>query len=379
MNKSVVSYLSDLIRIPSPSAVSNRSITRYAADVLVTAGWQVRELAYRDSNGIEKANLIAAPHHQQIDTKEVELALVCHTDTVPFSPAWLKALEPFEEDGCVFGCGACDVKGFLACLLTAASSIDSSRISQDVRIVLTADEEIGCVGARALMEPGVLQPRRMVIGEPTSLRPAVAGKGYSLAEIVVRGVEAHSALPDEGTSAIYAAANLMAAIETYSKVLSKETNDFFSPAYTTLNVGMIQGGTAKNIIPGSCRFLVEWRPVFEKHLDAVFLKLGQIAAEIERQRPRIGVDVTLLRQQTGFQSTLEDPLVEFTTEYFGSVPTSIAFGSEASLFASPDREIIVLGPGTMQTAHSDRECVPIAELRATVQYLRKLFLLPTFS
>ncbi len=378
MKKSVVAYLSDLIRIPSPSALSNLPIIRYAGAVLAAAGWQTQEFPYRDSHGIEKVNLIAAPLHQQMNTKQVDLACVCHTDTVPFHPGWLKALEPCEESSHIFGCGACDVKGFLACLLAAASAIDSSKIKQEVRLVLTADEEVGCIGARHLIEAGMIEPRRMVIGEPTSLRPAIAGKGYALAEITVHGAEAHSALPDEGASAVYAAARLITAIEDYAAEISAETSDLFTPPYTTLNVGVVQGGTAKNIIAGTCRFLVEWRPIPGQNPDAVFRKLRQLAAEIERQRPRIRVDAALLRQQAGFQSSANDPLVALTTSYCHTGTASIAFGSEASLFAAEGREIIVFGPGSMEYAHSDRERVPIAELQVADEYLRQLLVLAAF-
>ena len=376
--KNVADYLSDLIRVPSPSAVSNRPVIEYASAVLEKAGWRTQEVTYADSNGIEKVNLIAAPSHQRIDAAQVALACVCHTDTVPFSAAWQNALIPYEDDGFVFGCGACDVKGFLACLLAAATETDSSNISQDVRIVLTADEEIGCIGAHHLVKSGLLQPRRMVIGEPTSLRPALAGKGYALAEVCVHGVEAHSALPHQGESAILAAAALIAELENFSEQLSKECNPLFTPPYTSLNIGVIQGGTAKNVIAGSCRFLVEWRPVPGQDPHLVYRKLQQLAADVRVRRPRIQIDVTLLRIQSGFQSSPDDPLVVFTTNFCQSTPTSIAFGSEASLFAAEGRDIIVFGPGDMECAHSDRERVPIAELRTAVQYLTKLFLLADF-
>ena len=163
------------------------------------------------------------------------------------------------------GCGACDVKGFLASLLAALLNANEADFASTVALVLTAEEEIGCVGSRHLLEAGLLRPKHVVVGEPTSLRPARAGKGYGLAEIRVFGKEAHSAHPAEGVSAIYRAAKLIGKIEEYALSIQeapvREEARIFDPPYTTFNVGTIEGGTAKNIIPGECKFLLEWRPL----------------------------------------------------------------------------------------------------------------------
>ena len=137
--------------------------------------------------------------------------------------------------------------------------------------VLTAEEEIGCIGASRLVADNALRPRRMIIGEPTSLRPARAGKGYCLAEVTVWGKEAHSAHPQQGVSAIYHAARLITAIEELAGPLATETHSFFEPAFTTVNIGTIEGGTAKNVVPGLCRFQLEWRPIPGQSPNVVFL------------------------------------------------------------------------------------------------------------
>lgn len=225
--KAVVEHLSNLIRIPSPSFLSNRPIIDYAAQALRKEQWQCREMIYRDVAGVEKVNLIAAPHGQNPDDPIVELALMCHTDTVPYSADWPQALVPLVVDGLLHGCGACDVKGFLACLLTSIAESDSSNFIDRLRLILTADEEIGCVGAAHLIAAGLIKPRRVVIAEPTSLHPARAGKGYCLAEVNVFGEEAHSAHPQRGKSAIYRAARFLTAIEEYSSLLAEEQHSFF--------------------------------------------------------------------------------------------------------------------------------------------------------
>lgn len=368
----VTGHLANLVRIPSVSSLSNRPIIDYAATVLHAARWQTRELAYADPAGIEKVNLIAAPPGQNIVSPAAELAFMCHTDTVPYSPDWAGATNPVVGDGYLYGCGACDVKGFLSCLLTAATQIKPSTLIDGLRMVFTADEEIGCIGASHLMASGALRPRHAVVGEPTSLHTARAGKGYCLAEITVFGQEAHSALPQEGKSAIYRAARLITAIEELSDRFAQETNGFFSPAFTTLNVGTIQGGTAKNIIPGQCTFQLEWRPVPGQRPDAVPAAISEISEKLRTVDPGFRCELKIRRQQGGFETPSGSQIVRSLESLTRRPATSIPFGSEASLLASVAEEVVVFGPGNMQTAHSERECVPLNELEETVSILKTL-------
>ncbi len=370
--KAVVEHLSNLIRIPSPSYLSNRPVIDYAVQMLRQARWQSREVIFRDTAGVEKVNLIASPYGQNLDAIAAELVFVCHTDTVPYSAEWPRALDPFVADGLLHGCGSCDVKGFLACLLAAITECDPRSFVDGLRLILTADEEIGCVGAAHLIASGLIRSRRVVIGEPTSLRPARAGKGYCLAELTVFGEEAHSAHPEKGRSAIYRAARLISAIEEYSSRLAEEQHPFFSPGFTTLNIGTIQGGTAKNIVPGQCKFQLEWRPIPGQNADTVPAAVLRISDTLRNSDPDFRCELQILRQQAGFESAASCQLVRSIETLTGRAATSIPFGSEASLMASVAEEVVVFGPGDMQTAHSNRECVPLNELDETVACLSSL-------
>jgi len=370
--KSVVELLSDLIRIPSNSAVSNRPVVEVATRVLHGAGWSVRELPYKDAAGVEKVNLIAAPPGQDAANRDVDLVFMCHTDTVPYAAEWTAALDPLLKDGNLHGCGACDVKGFLACLLAAILQSDSTKLPGGLRLVLTAEEEIGCIGASRLVADNALRPRRMIIGEPTSLRPARAGKGYCLAEVTVWGKEAHSAHPQQGVSAIYHAARLITAIEELAGPLATETHSFFEPAFTTVNIGTIEGGTAKNVVPGLCRFQLEWRPIPGQSPNVVFLATERIIERLRRSNPAFRAEIKLLRQQPGFETSADAPLVRTAEALTGRSAISIPFGSEASIFSPFAEEVIVFGPGDMRTAHSSRECVRVAELDQALNCLTAL-------
>lgn len=367
----VVDHLSNLIRIPSVSAMSNRPVTNYAGLALTASRWTTREITYLDEGGTEKVNLIAAPPGQDVKDRTIDLAFLCHTDTVPYSRDWQQALQPVRQGQMLHGCGACDVKGFLACLLTAAESADASWIG-GLRIVLTADEEIGCIGTKQLVATGSLSPKRLVIGEPTSLRAARAGKGYCLARIIIEGREAHSALPAQGVSAIYAAARLVSAIEEFGKQLKQESHDFFEPGFTTLNVGTIQGGSAKNIIPGRAELLLEWRPIPGSTPDRVPTAIREMLKGLETQYPGVRGSLLILREQPGFETAADSPLVKFIESATGEPATSIAFGSEASAWSALAQEVIVFGPGDMRTAHSNRECVSVDELTVAVQAVTSL-------
>lgn len=372
MNTAVVEQLLNLVRIPSVSSLSNRPIIDYATSILHAAQWQTRLQTYRDATGTEKANLIAAPSGQNLDNPSVDLAFMCHTDTVPYSAEWKAAVDPFIADGFLYGCGACDVKGFLACLLTAISETKTADLINGLRLVLTADEEIGCIGAKCLLDSSLLMPKRLIIGEPTSLRPARAGKGYCLAEVTVFGTAAHSAHPEKGTSAIYHAARLITAIEEFASELAAEQHKFFTPDFTTLNIGTIHGGTAKNIVPEHCGFQLEWRPIPGQTADRVPAAISSIATKLQELNPDFRWRLQVVRQQDGFETGKDSRLVRSLEALVAREATSIPFGSEASLMAKVAAEVVVFGPGDMTTAHSSRECVPLTELDETVDCLESL-------
>jgi acetylornithine deacetylase len=370
--RSASDYLADLVRIPSPSAVSNRPIVEYAAEVLHALGWSTRAVPYRDPAGIEKVNFIAGPPRQDLSSHAADLVLMCHTDTVPYAADWADALNPIVRDGHLHGCGSCDVKAFLACALAAASNIAAERFVDGLRLVLTADEEIGCIGASHLAADNALHPRRMIIGEPTMLHPARAGKGYCLAEVTVFGKEAHSALPAQGASAIYHAARIISAIEDLAALISREQNPFFQPGFTTINIGTVAGGTAKNIIPGLCRFQLEWRPIPRQPADAMLQSVTELITNIDAAHPGLHAEVRPLRSQPGFETPATSPLVRRVESLAGRSAVSVPFGTEASIFAPLAEEVVVFGPGDMRTAHSNRECVPLGELEEATALLRTL-------
>lgn len=373
---SPIALLRELIGIPSVSALSNRPLIDFVENMLRRQNWNFRELPYRDAGGAEKINLLATPPWQKANDFSVDLAFVCHTDTVPYHAEWKDAVHAQVIGDCMHGCGACDVKGFLACLLAAVLNTPQTHFAMTVALVLTAEEEIGCVGSRHLVEAGLLHPRHVVVGEPTSLRPARAGKGYGLAEIRVFGKEAHSAHPAQGVSAIYAAARLIGKIERYAMSFQDapvpEEARIFEPPCTTFNVGIIDGGTAKNVIAGECKFLLEWRPLPGDPMGMIPVAVQRMVQALQLDDPRFRYELNVLREQPGFETVANSAIVRRWRAMSGREAIGVSFGTEAPLISTLAEDTIVLGPGDMRTAHSPRECVPLEELDQCVAYLTEL-------
>jgi acetylornithine deacetylase len=362
--------LQELVAIPSVSSMSNRPVVEWVQRFLEPLGWHSRLFCYEDAAGVEKVNLVVSPQPMGEGRIEAELAIVCHTDTVPFGAEWADATVLRERDGMLHGCGACDVKGFLACVLAAASLVDVGEMSNRLCLVFTADEEVGCRGARFLLETDAIRARYAIVGEPTSLTPARAGKGYCLASIKVMGRAAHSAFPAAGRSAIFAAARLLREIEDLSLELMLDRNDAFSPPWTTLNVGEIRGGTAKNVVPADCSFLLEWRPIPTQRPEVVLERLREVVRRFEEEsREGFEILVEVLRVEGGFETRIDSAVIQAVLKVTDSKAQTIAFGTEAPWMARMGAETVVIGPGSMLTAHSPRECVPIAELEECVAIL----------
>jgi len=354
--------LRTLVAIPSVSALNNTPLLDAIANLLEPHGWHTQRFPYIAADGTAKANMLAIPAHFLDSLPAVDLLFVCHTDTVPYRADWAGAVSLTEEAGMLHGCGSCDVKGSLAGLLAAALQVDTQTIRIPVAFAFTAEEEIGCIGATKLVASAAIKPRQVIVCEPTSLRPATAGKGYGLAEVLIRGHEAHSAFPAKGVSAINIAAHLIVAIEQQGKRTDLPSDPLFQPPTTTFNVGILHGGSAKNIVAGEATFLVEWRPIPSEAAASGGQILQHLAAIVAIAHPGCTIDVKVLRADAGFARPLQSTLGETLSRLAGRPETGISFGSEATRFAILAEEIVVIGPGDMETAHSERECIPIAEL-----------------
>jgi acetylornithine deacetylase len=318
---------------------------------------------------VEKQNLVAVAGRSR--GEPWGLALVGHTDCVPYDPEWKEALTLTEREGKLYARGACDTKGFIACALAAATAADAKALRSGLGLIFTADEEVGCVGAKRLADAAELKPLRAIVGEPTSLRPVRANKGYCLAEIELFGQEGHSAYPELGTSAIRAAGKLLAALDALDRELRTQVDLAFDPPYTTTNVGLISGGKAKNIIAGHCKLTLEWRPVPSQSPRLVAERVQAALEALVRDEPRLRFRFDAGRLDVGASTPPDAELVRYLEGESGKPSATVSFGTEAPQLVQLGAQAVVFGPGDIGVAHRTGEFVPQVELERCAQILAR--------
>ncbi len=365
MSSPLTAILSELVAIDSTSSKTNLVLIQVLERRLAALGFSCEIQKYSDDAGVEKANLVA-----RVGSGTPELTLVGHTDCVPFDPTWSEALTLRGRDGRLYGRGSCDTKSFIACALVVAEQT-KNRLTKPFQLLFTADEELGCIGAKRLVGYSEKLTYRAIIGEPTSLRPVYANKGYCLAEIYVYGKEGHSAYPATGVSAIFRGARLLTKLQQYEQgLLREDTDSIFVPSFSTLNVGMAVGGTAKNIIPGQMKLTLEWRPLPSQPTEMVLRKVEALIDECRNEDPLFDACIKLLRMDRGFFTAPSADVVTFLSKLSGRAPSAVSFGTEGPQLAALGAVPVVFGPGDIKVAHQTGEFVPEDELYRTAEILR---------
>jgi acetylornithine deacetylase len=366
----LVRTLAELVAVDTTSSRTNVPLVDLVAPRLEAAGFALERQRYRDEAGVEKVNLVAVKGGRE--GRPAGLALVGHTDCVPYDAAWTEALTLTEREGRLYGRGACDTKAYIACALSAGMAADPASLREGLMLVLTADEEVGCVGVKRIVDARLGVARRAIVGEPTSLTPVRGHKGYCLAEVEVVGKEGHSAYPDTGVSAIFHAGRFLTRLEALARGRLREEQDpAFSPPYTTVNVGLISGGKAKNVIPGSCRFTVEWRPIPHQSPERVAMMLEDVRRELVREEPGYTARITVVRTDMGVQTRPDAEVVRWLEEQTGKRSATVPFGTELPQLTQLGAEAVVFGPGDIRVAHQTGEHVPIDELLDCEATLRR--------
>jgi len=362
----LVPLLQALVRIDSTSTRPNGHVLDLLAAEVRPLGFDVRRARWTDADGVPKENLICrrGPDHAG------GLALIGHTDCVPFDAEWREALSGVVRDGAVHGRGSADTKGFLAAAITAARRTSPAKLP--LTLLFTADEEVGCLGAKQALAEGRIHPRHAIVGEPTNLVPVRAHKGYCAVEVELTGLEGHSAYPDVGASAIHAAGKLFPELEQIGLTLRQQLDPAFEPPFTTWNVGVIQGGKARNIIAGSCRFSYEWRPLpGQDPRRALHLVEEACMRLVEESGGKIGFAIAPLRTDPAASTPPEAEIVRFLETESGNQSTTVPFGTELPEVAGMGAEGVVFGPGDIRVAHRTGEHVAVAELERCAEILAR--------
>jgi acetylornithine deacetylase len=361
----IVPLLQRLVAIDSTSSRSNLPVLDLLEELVLPLGFETRRLQW-DDHGVAKGDLVC----RRGPDREGGLALVGHTDCVPYDPAWPEALAGVVRDGKVFGRGTADTKGFVATAVAVAARTPAMK--EPLHLLFTADEEVGCWGAKELHREGRVKPRHAIVGEPTELVPIRAHKGYAAVDVTVTGVEGHSAFPDVGASAIHAAGRLLAEVERLQAELTGDRDPLFAPPWTTFNVGLIRGGKARNILAGECVFSLEWRPIPGQDPEHA-LRLFDAAAErvAAPSGGKIAVTRTPMRLDVAIVTPADAAVVRFLEAESGNAARAIPFGTELPELAAMGAEGCVFGPGDIRVAHRTGEFVPVADLERCAVILER--------
>jgi acetylornithine deacetylase len=374
---SAKTLLARLIAFESVSDRSNLPLIAFVEDHLAALGVASR----RAPNGSRDKTALLATVGPRIDGG---VALSGHTDVVPVEgQAWTSP--PFvmrESDGRLYGRGACDMKGFAACVLAMVPAFQAARLKRPVHIVLSYDEETTCLGSTDVIgwfgkdEP---RPAAVVVGEPTMMEVADAHKSVATIHTLVRGHEAHSALPALGANAIATAADIVNEIGRLAREYEKGPLDSrFAPPYSTLHVGVMHGGTARNILARECAFEWEFRglpglpsavPVAEVQafVDAValprltrFVSGPTIVTQIEADVPPLAAEPGSPARTLALRLTRSNRTI------------AVSFATESGHFQQAGLPTIVCGPGSIDQAHKPDEYVEDSQLAACLAFLDNL-------
>lgn len=373
----VETVLADLVGFPSVCRTPNGAIIEHVRAYL--AGHGVDSVIVPGPEG-DRANLFAT-----IGPKvEGGIILSAHLDVVPAAPeGWLGDPFKLRRDGeRLIGRGAVDMKGFAACVLASVPSLVAMPLARPVHIALSYDEEVGCVGVRHLIArlPELCPPvLGCIVGEPSGLRPVLAHKGKIAQRVMVDGKAGHSSRTDLGDNAIHYAAGLIAAIheEALRHAAQGPFAEAFAPPYSTIQVGVIKGGTGINIVPAQCVFEVEARAIAGQEPAALLGFLPGVAERIAREAAATGHKVDFSFETMSDYPPLaldeNDPLVAFTEAASGQGrQAAVSYGTEAGLFQRAGIAAIVCGPGDVDRAHKPEEYITEAELAGAMAMIERV-------
>jgi acetylornithine deacetylase len=367
--------LTKLVAFDTRSELSNLPLIEFVADYLRSYGVVPR--LYPNASGT-KANLLAT-----IGPPDAAgVVLSGHTDVVPVvDQKWDS--DPFkieERSGNLYGRGTCDMKGFLACVLASVPRMAAAKLKRPLHIALTYDEETVLSGILELcreLPQAITTPLFAWIGEPTMLAPCDTHMGVRSYAIDITGVECHASTPAKGASAILAAARI---VELVDEIATDKRNapfpaSRFEAPYTTFNVGLIRGGSARNTVPGKAWLALEYRvhpgddadPIEARIRDAIRTGIEPGLTERGRVDMVRELDMPVLEPKLGAAALAL--ISRFaSTASMGACP----FATEGGFLQSIGIPALICGPGSIDQAHGANEFVASAQIDACSAMVEKL-------
>lgn len=369
--------LAELVAFDTTSRNSNLPLIDWVEAYLARHGVAAERIP--DASGL-KANLWASIG----PADRPGYILSGHTDVVPVDGQdW--SSDPFRlrsDDGRLFGRGTCDMKGFLACCLAAVPAMAAADLARPIHLAFSYDEEVGCLGVRGLIErlnALAVKPLGCFVGEPTGMAVVIAHKGKRSLRAVVTGRSCHSSLAPEGVNAVDYAALLAVEVRRIGRELARGPADpLYDVPVSTAHTGILEGGTALNIVPDRAELVFEFRVLPDQDAEALVAQVQAfvrdvLEPEMRRVAPETGIALEVFTSFPGLDTPVDDEVVRLAKHLAGrNDHAKVAYGTEGGLFQQAAIPTVVVGPGHIAQAHRPDEFVALAELERCNAFLARL-------
>ncbi|GDY38162.1 acetylornithine deacetylase [Acidovorax sp. NB1] len=366
-----------LVRMNTVSHNSNLELIHFIRDHLAKLGVKSRLTFNEDKT---KANLFATLG----EGKPAGIILSGHTDTVPWDGQdWtMDPLSALVQDGKLYGRGSADMKAFIGIAVSQAEQFLNSDAPFALHYAFSYEEEIGCFGVKELiadLRDANITPLACIVGEPTSMIPAIAHKGVYRYKCCVRGKEAHSSLTPHSVNAIEMAARVVGRVRDMAEDFEKNEPRFegFDVPFSTSSVGQFHGGIADNVVPRDAEFRYEFRDLPTANAAQMQSEVVAYAQSLEpamkKVAPAAGFAFETICEIPSFLGSKDDPVTRLAQELSGEKGTTlVAFGTEAGLFKNAGISTVVCGPGSIQQAHQPDEYVSLEQLARCEAFMQGL-------
>ncbi len=372
-----IKILTDLIAFKTVSGEDNNSLINYCDEILKKLG----ATSFKTfDNEKKRVNLFATLKAKKTNGKK-PIILSGHTDVVPVSKGW--STDPFKatiKGNKLFGRGSCDMKGFIACALAYAPVYSKANLDRNIHFSFTFDEETACQGAPLLikeMSKRGIKDGICIVGEPTNMKIIDGHKGTNEYTTYFTGLAGHGSAPQKGVNTIeYAAKYINKLLEIRETLKTRTPKDsVFDPPYTTLQIGGINGGIARNVIADKCHVDWELRPVVKEDGIWVNSEIDKFAnetllPEMKKIHPESSIKKEIIGEIIGFNRDEKSEACELVSSLTGDNSREVvSFGTEAGLFQEIGISTVVCGPGSIEQAHKVDEYIVLDELKKCLNLL----------
>lgn len=369
--------LEKLVAFDTTSAKTNIPLIEFVESYLASHGIESRRVPTGD--GLKSSlHAVIGPEGRP------GIGLSGHTDVVPVTGQnW--STNPFtltKKGSRLFGRGSCDMKGFVACILTHVPKFKARALKSPIHLLLSYDEEVGCTGVRPMIaELGkrLPAPHLVIVGEPTSMKVVDGHKSINGFETTVTGRESHSGKPHLGVNAIMAAGELVSELTRIDAELrARADGPRFDPPYTNVAVALIEGGTARNITPKNCKITWMFRSVPATDPNEIITRFETFAREevlpaMKKVSPEAAIETIQTSNVPAFNAPENSPAVSLALKLAGQNERfAVSYGTEGSLFEEAGFSSVIIGPGDIAQAHAPDEFIEESELEACSSFLDRL-------